>query len=66
MSAEFATLLYLKFDFKIYHIIFHVESNNWDNYLQPWFYFVAVDNGIFCVVQLFAIKSKAYLIAQPA
>lgn len=42
MSAVFATLLYLKFDFKIYHIIFHVESNNWDNYLQPMFYFAAV------------------------
>lgn len=48
MSAEFATLLYLKFGFKIYQIIFYVESNNWDNYLQPWFYFAAVENGILC------------------
>lgn len=65
MSAEFATMLYLQFGFKIYHIIFHVESNNWDKYLQASFYFTAVENGI-CVVQLFAIKSKAYLITQPA
>lgn len=48
MSAEFATLLYLQFGFKIYQIIFHVESNNWDKYLQTLFYFAAVENDILC------------------